>query len=59
MKFKQSAQALIIGGSSGIGFDTAKILLTNNIDVTIVANNKTKLDSALSELQNLGNVTAL
>jgi len=59
MKFKQSAQALIIGGSSGIGFETAKILLSNNIDVTIVANNKTKLVSALSELQNLGNVTAL
>lgn len=57
MKFKQSAQALIIGGSSGIGFETAKNLLKNNINVTIVANNKSKLNLSVKELQNYGNIT--
>ncbi|MFK8012856.1 MAG: SDR family NAD(P)-dependent oxidoreductase [Marinicellaceae bacterium] len=59
MKFKQSAQALIIGGSSGMGLETAKTLLTNGIDVTIVANNQAKLDSAINKLQIFGNITGL
>jgi NAD(P)-dependent dehydrogenase (short-subunit alcohol dehydrogenase family) len=51
MNFNQSGTALIIGGTSGIGFATAKNLIENNIDVTIVGNNEDKLNRAVTELQ--------
>ncbi|MBL4660529.1 MAG: SDR family oxidoreductase [Alcanivoracaceae bacterium] len=59
MKFKQLGKALIIGGSSGIGFDTAKLLLKENVHVTIVANNQIKLDSATKNLQNYGEIKSV
>lgn len=59
MKFKQSAHALIIGGSSGIGFETAKQLLKNGLAVTIVANQQKKLNQAVKQLENIGNVKSL
>jgi len=42
-------KAIIIGGSSGIGKETAKTLLQRNVNVVLVANNQTKLDSAKKE----------
>jgi NAD(P)-dependent dehydrogenase (short-subunit alcohol dehydrogenase family) len=59
MKFKKSAHALIIGGSSGIGFETAKQLLENGLAVTLVANQKNKLAEAVKQLENLGQVKSL
>jgi len=59
MKFKQSAQALIIGGSSGIGYETAKQLLENGLSVTIVANHEIKLNQAVKKLEKLGHIRSL
>jgi len=53
MKFNQIGSALIIGGTSGMGFETAKRLIENNIDVTIVGNNEDKLNRAVTELNTL------
>jgi len=49
-------KAIIIGGSSGIGKETAKTLLQRNVNVVLVANNQTKLDSAKKELEAYGTV---
>ncbi len=49
-------KAIIIGGSSGIGKETAKTLLQRNVNVVLVANNQTKLDSAKKELEVYGTV---
>lgn len=48
--------ALIVGGSSGMGFETARKLLARGIEVHIVAFNDAKLDAAKSELESLGTV---
>ncbi len=53
MNFNQTGTALIIGGTSGMGFETAKQLITNNIDVIIVGNNEDKLQRAVAELEAL------
>ena len=53
MNFNQTGTALIIGGTSGMGFETAKRLIENNIDVIVVGNNVEKLDRAVTELQAL------
>ena len=57
MTFKQSGIALIIGGSSGIGFETAKQLAEHNVPVIIVGNNAVKLDNAVSQLSQVGEVS--
>jgi len=49
-------QALIIGGSSGIGRAVAEILLAHGTTVTIVARNSEKLQAAGSDLEQFGNV---
>jgi len=49
-------KAIIVGGSSGIGKETAKTLLQRNVNVVLVANNQTKLDSAKKELEAYGTV---
>jgi NAD(P)-dependent dehydrogenase (short-subunit alcohol dehydrogenase family) len=46
--------ALIIGGSSGIGFDTAQRLATRNVAVTITGRNPTKLNQAAAILKQAG-----
>ena len=53
MNFNQTGTALIIGGTSGMGFETAKRLIEDNIDVIVVGNNVEKLDRAVTELQAL------
>ena len=49
-------KAIIVGGSSGIGKETAKTLLKRNVKVVLVANNKTKLENAKKELEAYGTV---
>ncbi len=51
-------QALIVGGSSGIGQAIAKMLLINGASVTIVGRNADKLHSNVTNLQQLGRVQA-
>lgn len=57
MTFEQSGVALIIGGSSGIGFETAKLLAEQNIPVIITGNNSEKLTNAVSQLSQIGRVS--
>ncbi|MBL4798067.1 MAG: SDR family oxidoreductase [Oleispira sp.] len=57
MNFNQTGTALIIGGTSGMGFETAKRLIENNIDVVVVGNNVDKLDRAVTELQALASTS--
>ncbi len=48
--------ALIVGGSSGMGYETAKQLLEDGVSTIIVGRNKEKLDQAGAELSALGTV---
>jgi NAD(P)-dependent dehydrogenase (short-subunit alcohol dehydrogenase family) len=54
-EFKQK-QALIIGGSSGIGRAVAEILLTQGATVTIVGRNLEKLQTVASDLEQHGSL---
>lgn len=51
--------ALIVGGSSGMGFATAKRLLERGIDTVIVGSKASKLEAAQRVLAELGNVETL
>lgn len=59
MYFNHHGTALIIGGSSGMGFETAKQLLQQNLPVIIVGNNATKLEQARVQLTQYGAVETL
>jgi NAD(P)-dependent dehydrogenase (short-subunit alcohol dehydrogenase family) len=59
MNITTSSLALIIGGSSGMGLQTAKILAQKGIEVVIVGNNSVKLEQALSALKELGKASAI
>lgn len=54
MTFKQQGSALVIGGSSGMGLETAKQLLAQGIPVTIVGSREEKIEKALAILKPLG-----
>lgn len=54
-----SAQALIIGGTTGMGKATAELLLQDGIDVIIVGRDTPNLASAKNELSTKGNVQAV
>jgi NAD(P)-dependent dehydrogenase (short-subunit alcohol dehydrogenase family) len=58
-EFGLIGKALIIGGSSGMGFETAKQLVESGIEVVIVGNNGDKLEAAVAELQTIGLASAL
>lgn len=49
--------AIILGGSSGIGKETAKILLQKGIEVVLIAKDPTKLEGARKELESYGKVS--
>ena len=49
-------QALIIGGTTGMGKATAKLLLQKGIEVTIVGRSDKNLDKTKSELAAFGEV---
>jgi NAD(P)-dependent dehydrogenase (short-subunit alcohol dehydrogenase family) len=48
--------ALIAGGSSGIGFATAKRLLERGMDIVIIGNSVAKLETAKHDLSRTGHV---
>lgn len=52
-------QAVIIGGTSGMGKATAALLLKEGIEVIIIGRNEQKLQQAKSELNTLGTVHTL
>ena len=55
----QTQRAVIIGGSSGMGFESAKLLIQQGIAVTIIANNALKLENAVADLREYGAVEGL
>jgi NAD(P)-dependent dehydrogenase (short-subunit alcohol dehydrogenase family) len=59
MKNTTQTLALIIGGSSGMGLATAKLLLNRNITTVIVGNSTKKLERAKQELSTFGNVETM
>ncbi len=59
MNDKTHALALIVGGSSGMGFATTKRLLERGIDTVIVGNSTEKLAQAKYELAASGKVETL
>lgn len=59
MKTNNRPAALIVGGSSGMGFATARLLLRRGINTVIVGKTKEKLEIAKHELSAFGNVEAI
>ncbi|WKY59827.1 SDR family oxidoreductase [Vibrio sp. SNU_ST1] len=57
MNFTKNGIAVVIGGTSGMGFETAKQLVAQSIHVLVVGNNPTKLGKAVAELQSLGHAS--
>jgi NAD(P)-dependent dehydrogenase (short-subunit alcohol dehydrogenase family) len=54
MSFNHTGIALVIGGSSGMGLESAKLLAAQGIEVIIVGRNQTKLEGASNELALIG-----
>lgn len=52
-------RAMVIGGSSGIGFAVAKQLLEAGVSVSIIGNNEQKLDDAVEQLSHYGEVEGI
>ncbi|MEK0337976.1 MAG: SDR family oxidoreductase, partial [Nitrosopumilus sp.] len=50
-------KALIVGGSSGMGKETAKLLLQRSVEVVLIASNIDKLQKAKKELEEFGTVS--
>lgn len=59
MKNSSKPLALIVGGSSGIGLATAKLLLERNITIVIAGNSTKKLEAARRSLSASGPVETL
>ena len=59
MKDTNQPLALIVGGSSGIGFATAKRLLERGIDTIIVGSKIAKLEAAKRDLSGVGHIEML
>lgn len=58
-QLNKSGIALIIGGSSGMGYATAKKLLQENVQVVIVGRQQDKLLNACNELKAYGNISSI
>jgi len=59
MEFSHQGKAIVIGGSSGMGLATAKLLVKNNVEVIIVGRNEDKLEQALITLNKVGKASAI
>jgi len=59
MKNVTQPLALIVGGSSGMGLATARLLLERNITTVLVGNSADKLEAAKHELLKFGNVETI
>ncbi|WP_049723073.1 SDR family NAD(P)-dependent oxidoreductase [Gilvimarinus polysaccharolyticus] len=59
MKNSSQPTALIIGGSSGMGLESAKLLLNRNIKTIIVGRNLEKLAKAKQELSAFGDIETM
>jgi len=59
MENKTQPLALIVGGSSGMGFATARLLMERGIKTVIVGNTPEKLNTAKRELSAFGDVEVL
>jgi len=59
MNFTYQGKALVIGGSSGMGLATAKLLVKNNVEVVIVGRKAEKLEQALIQLNEIGKASAI
>lgn len=55
----KNKKAMIIGGSSGIGKEAAKLFLQQAGEVIIVGRNKSKLNECEMELKNLGKINCI
>jgi len=55
MSFRDQA-ALIVGGGSGMGFETARLLIESGAPVTLVGRSHEKLDHARNTLEAIGKV---
>lgn len=58
-QLNKSGVALIIGGSSGMGYATAKKILQENVKVIIVGRNRDKLVNACNELKEYGDIVSI
>ncbi|MEN8690686.1 MAG: SDR family NAD(P)-dependent oxidoreductase, partial [Desulfobacterales bacterium] len=56
MKFANK-QALIVGGGSGMGLETGKLLVEEGASVTLVGRRQEKLDAARETFDNPNNVS--
>lgn len=56
MKTSEKKWALIVGGTSGMGYETAKLLLQQGVSTIIVGRNEEKLKRAGGELSGFGSV---
>lgn len=59
MNTSYKAWALIVGGSSGMGYATAKKLLESGVKTIIVGKQPEKLQKAAEELSRIGNVKSI
>lgn len=55
-KLFENKTALIIGGNSGIGLATAKILLQSGAKAVIIGRKQSKLEKAVAELRHFGDI---
>jgi len=59
MSFNHTGIALVVGGSSGMGLESAKLLAAQGIEVVIVGRNQAKLEKAINELSEIGKASAM
>ncbi|MFT6123575.1 MAG: NAD(P)-dependent dehydrogenase (short-subunit alcohol dehydrogenase family) [Oleiphilaceae bacterium] len=59
MSFNHTGIALVVGGSSGMGLESAKLLAAQGIEVVIVGRNQAKLEKANNELGSIGKASSI
>jgi len=59
MSFNHTGIALVVGGSSGMGLESAKLLVAQGIEVVIVGRNQAKLEKANNELGSFGKASSI